>query len=597
MRRKWLSCLLLGTALVFTGCVSHGGNDQTSSSGTVDEETDTPPSSVISDGGHDGSDDDDLSSIAAARSAAPDTAVSVKGVVVRHAWAGQENPYKAAFWLADETGSIYVYGPETAQSVNEGDLLTLSGKKAFYVSERDMDAAKKIGYKGMNQIVEPTIISNDGLGNHPVPDGAVDKKSIAELARLPLTDDVTGTLHRVRAHYARQQFTGYVNYNAIDPNWVDEMLVYTASNGKDYAWTDEYDGKTVDMLISLTLAKPALGVWRISPLKIYGEVTIPQEEEVGYAAWRALNLFQNQYYSLGTTVRVPLHDSFCPDIKLALTADKSEMVTITTDENDIIVTFLADKVGEIKLTATASAGAISSSTSKTISIVAAPVIENVLTLKEAREKEDGTVVRVKATVARVTYKGSMAKQGLFLIDETSSLFCYNDVETADELSKIENGNGVILEGTMTHFRKPDSIAILDDQEYSGDHQLTNATVLLHDANVYPIASLGGVLTDKTIADIVTTLPKDNISSNAYRLEAKVIENLGGYGGHYLLQDPTDAEKSLLLYSQNGASDFKDLLHPYADKTVELIVGIQNIKPMTKGSAWRGVPLWVNAASL
>lgn len=57
--------------------------------------------------------------------------VVIRGVVVKHNYTGQTTPYITGFWIADDSGSIYIYGENSAKSVKEGNTVIVKGKKVF----------------------------------------------------------------------------------------------------------------------------------------------------------------------------------------------------------------------------------------------------------------------------------------------------------------------------------------------------------------------------------------------------------------------------------------------------------------------------------
>ena len=71
--------------------------------------------------------------------------VRVQGIVANMNYTGQSTPYVTGFWLADETGSIYIYSEQAAQQVVKGYTVTLYGTKGYYIPDTDSGAAASTG--------------------------------------------------------------------------------------------------------------------------------------------------------------------------------------------------------------------------------------------------------------------------------------------------------------------------------------------------------------------------------------------------------------------------------------------------------------------
>lgn len=63
--------------------------------------------------------------ISSIRNAEVGDSITIEGVVVKHVYTGQTTPFITGFYIADETGCIYIYGEDTANSVSVGNKLIL----------------------------------------------------------------------------------------------------------------------------------------------------------------------------------------------------------------------------------------------------------------------------------------------------------------------------------------------------------------------------------------------------------------------------------------------------------------------------------------
>jgi len=525
----------------------------------------------------------EITPISAIREMDVNAEVNVQGVVANLNYTGQSTPYVVGFWLADATGSIYIYGESVAVQVAKGNSVILSGSKAYYIPENDTGSATATGYVGMQQLVNPQLIDLEATTS-AIPETAITELTIAEISDIPLAEDITGNIYRIEGRYHRHDYTSYVNYTADDLNRVDSLLAYTQSNGKDYYWTDPYDGKTIEMLIIISLGKPGVGQWRMNPVAFFDEITVAHLQEAEYGAERALAEIAEKY-EVETTKEVTIEDELLSGLEREYTST-SPKVTISQSEGKNVLVFHVAVLGTFELTATATYQGQSASASKTI-IVQEPNDYDAITLYEAKTLEDGAVVTVQAIVACVTYKSSMTKQGLFLIDETATLFVYNGSATQANLAAVANGNKVVVTGTLTHYIKDAGNAAAEN--YAGDWQLMEVTLDNLDTNVYELPT--APIIESTIENIVATPPSTNISSLMYRVAAKVVKNASAYATSYDLVSSGDPTKKLPLYSQNSGGDFS-WLDSYVDTYVYIYVGIQNLNLRSAGSNWRGLPIKV-----
>lgn len=512
-----------------------------------------------------------------------DEIVTIRGVVVKHNYTGQSTPYITGFWVADSTGSIYIYGENVAKSVEEGNKVVVKGKKCFYIPQNDTGSAASMNYTGMMQLKEPELLENDNAKNS-IPDSVITETTIADINNIPLSTNITGNIYKVKGRYSVVNTSDFTNYYINDLNRKDSLMAYTQSNGKDYKWTNEYDGKTVEMLIIVSIAKPGVNSWRFCPVEILDDdVKVSAEEEATYAAERALDNFSDTY-NVNTTVEFSKEDQYLEGSIITISSE-SNQIEVNIVEDKISVKILASTLGKITLKASVSyEGALVEKT-KDIEIVEKDDFDTI-TISEVREKEDGEEVTIEAVVAKLTYKSSMTKQGLFLVDNTGSLFAYFGSAGASQLEEVEDGYKVVLKATVTHYIKNAENA--SNENYDGDFQLSDGEILNIDKNVYDIPL--GSYTESTIATIASTEPSNNITGNIYKVTCKVVKNTG-YSTSYSLYDLDDTTKSLPLYSQNSGNDFK-WLDEYVNQEVTMLVAVQNLNLKASGSFYRGCPIQV-----
>lgn len=512
---------------------------------------------------------------------------TIKGVVVKHNYTGQGTPYITGFWVADKTGCIYVYGEEIAKSVEVGNTVVVKGAKAYYIPDTDSGSAAATNYKGMLQLTYGTILENDGKTTGLPHSDAITTTTVAEINKIPLTTDITGNIYKVKGRWSKVTPGDYTNYYLTDLNREDQIMAYTQSNGKDYAWTDENDGKTVEMLIIVSLGKPGVGKWRMCPISFLDtEVVVSAQEEAQYAVGRLLNEFADTY-NTDTEVTFAVEDEYLAGSTRSITST-SEQITVTTGEVENTVVISASNLGKITLEASVTFDGVTATGTKEIEIVEKPKVETD-TIAEARTMADGEVVTLEAVVAKVTYKSSMTPQGLFLTDETGSMFAYFGSSEQAAIADIQDGNKVIIKGTLTHYIKNAENATAEN--YAGDFQLTEPEIIDVNTNVNEIPTTS--YTESTITEIVGTAPSTNITGLIYKVSAKVVKNETQWATSYDLVEVDGGTVYLPLYSQNSGKDFA-WLDAYANTEVTVLVGVQNLNLKSSGSYWRGCPIQIIA---
>ena len=565
MKKKLSISLLLFASLMVSSC----GNTNPSSG------TDT-----ISDSTGEGL-NVDISSI---RDMAVGVEVRVQGIVANLNYTGQSTPYVTGFWLADATGSIYVYDETVAQTLEKGNTVTMYGTKSYYIPDTDTGSAEATSYIGMQQLINPDVVSVNYTVS-PIPETAINDLTIAEITKIPLTTDITGNIYRVQGRYHRHDNISFVNYSVVDLNRVDSLLAYTQCNGKDYYWTDSYDGKTIEMIIIVSLGKPGVGMWRMNPVSFIEEISVTSLQEAEYGAQRAINEIAD-FYEVETTKEVTIEDELLSGLTRSYSSSSTKVSISQSNGNNVLV-FHADELGVFELSATATFGGQTATAIKTISI-REPNEFDAISISEAKAQPDGTTVTVQAIVARVTYKGSMAKQGMFLIDTSGTIFVYNGAATQANLANVENGNKVVVTGTIVHFIKPDLVDVAASQNFEGNLQISDVTVDNLDTNVYQLPT--DSILDGTVEGVLATPPSTNISSNIYKMTVSVSKVATQYYTNYYL-DSLSSSQQLLLYSQNNGRDY-EWLEPYLGLEIEIYVGIQELNVRSSGSVWRSCAIAV-----
>ena len=269
--------------------------------------------------------------------------VYVKGIIAFVVYGTVKN-IPVGFYLYDNTDAIYVYSNDFAKVVEAGDEVVIEGNFTSYIDEASASSAAYAGYTGARQIVPTTceVVSKE----NDLPTNFIEETSIADLCKIPVSENITSNVYKVVAKINRSQGNGFVNYYFNDLNGVDSYYAYTTANGADLEWLNEYDGEVRECIIAVQNCKLSASgnFWRIVPLQILDEVEVSDETYVEYALDRLVTQFSLEYNAVCSFDLVNT-DSILKDSKVSYTSS-SNGVTIKEVENgyNVALSFGEEKV-------------------------------------------------------------------------------------------------------------------------------------------------------------------------------------------------------------------------------------------------------------
>lgn len=404
-------------------------------------------------------------SIAQAREVADDTKVIVEGTVstITYAFGMQPN----GFYLTDSESAIYVYGSETASQVSVGNKVKVAAQKDYYVLESEQSNAQKHGYKGSNQLAQPTLLEND-KGNNTIDLSWTEETTIKEIMDTPVSSNITTNIYKVNAFVNKVEGTGFTNYYFNDLDGKTGSYAYSQCSGLDYTWLDEFHGKICTVYLSPINCKstPSEAFYRFVPIKVsYDNYSFDVATAPEFAlTYYALDQFKVNYEA-------------DPELEV-VTSVSSELLNLSnialtyssSDENVVYFETVADKVvmhtkdnGTATVTVTATYQTYSLTKTVDITVGTAQTYETI-TVAQAIASTDGTEVTVKGIVT----SSLVNKVGFYISDDTGIIAVQM---TADELAKVELGNMVVIKGTRAHNKKDTST------EITGQSNIKDATVL------------------------------------------------------------------------------------------------------------------------
>lgn len=498
--------------------------------------------------------------IGEAREAAVDSLVKVTGVVSRITFANGMKPN--GFIIVGDNSSIYVYDNQIAITVAIGNKITLLAKKTMFIASKEASSAKKFGYKGACQLIDGHLLSNDEATND-LDLSFAQEKTVKEVIETSPSANITSLIYHSNALIKRVQKEGqnFVNYYIDDLDGKTGSYVYTACDGKDFAWMDQYDGKICSVYYTALNAKStSTGVlFRFLPIKI--------EDNNNYQFDKAeAPKFAVEYYGLEQFDTVYSADP-SKEMLTSVTSDLLNFGTATlsySSNNTALAYFEKGEDGKVIFhinsgtegTATITVtGHLDGQTdfSKTMNIkITKPVdVSLAVNVKAAIDASKGTELLVKGVIG----PSLVNKNGFYLIDETGSLAVV--MNSTDEFNGLQIGQTVYIKGKRDLFAS----ARNGTPSYF-ESCMTGCQIVKNEfGNVdYSTASF---IKGKTLADLIA-LP---VADNSHTAEVYVITaglkfvSTKNYSNAYL----KDGDSEMRLYCTNAAGQYQ-WIKSYVDDT-------------------------------
>lgn len=497
--------------------------------------------------------------IGEAREAAVDSLVKVTGVVSRITFASGMKPN--GFIIVGDNSSIYVYDNQIATAVAIGNKITLLAKKTMFIASKEASSAKKFGYKGACQLVDGHLLSNDESTND-LDLSFAQEKTVKEVIETSPSANITSLIYHSNALIKRVQKEGqnFVNYYIDDLDGKTGSYVYTACDGNDFAWMDQYDGKICSVYYTALNAKStSTGVlFRFLPIKI---------EDNNYQFNKAeAPKFAVEYYGLEQFDTVYSADP-SKEMLTSVTSDLLNFGTATlsySSNNTDLAYFETGKDGKVIFhinnetegTATITVtGHLDGQTdfSKTMDIkIVKPVdVSLAVNVKAAIDASKGTELLVKGVIG----PSLVNKNGFYLIDETGSLAVV--MNSTDEFNGLQIGQTVYIKGKRDLFAS----ARNGTPSYF-ESCMTGCQIVKNEfGNVdYSTASF---IKGKTLADLIALPVTDNYhTAEVYVITAGLkFVSTKNYSNAYL----KDGDSEMRLYCTNAASQYQ-WINSYVDDT-------------------------------
>lgn len=209
-----------------------------------------------------------------------------------------------------------------------------------------------------------------------------------------------------------------------------------------------------------------------------------------------------------------------------------------------------------------------------------------VSVNDARLKADDSLVKVSGTVAKITYASGMKPNGIYLVDNTNSIYVYDS--NGSITSEVNVGNNITLYGKKTHYILEKEQTAAAKYGYKGCNQLVDCRLEKND-NKTNIVNYDWVKSS-TVKDVMNTPVSEDISTTIYKVNALIKKAPGDGFINYYIND-LDGTTGSYVYTQANGNDL-DYLEPFDGKICTVYLSAINAKSLDSGCIWRFIPVSV-----
>ena len=207
-----------------------------------------------------------------------------------------------------------------------------------------------------------------------------------------------------------------------------------------------------------------------------------------------------------------------------------------------------------------------------------------MNINNARGAANNSKVLVQGVVATITYSNGKVPSGVYLVDDTSSIYVYSP----EIAGRVEVGEEVKVAGTKTEYILESELGYAQTFGYQGSIQLDKAIFVSSlGKNKYFLKSW---IQETTMKDIMETPLTNNITTLIHKVTA-IVNKVPGTGFvNYYIND-LDNETGSYVYTLCNGSDF-NYLDAYDGKICTVYVAVHNAKSTNSGIFYRLMPIKV-----
>lgn len=208
-----------------------------------------------------------------------------------------------------------------------------------------------------------------------------------------------------------------------------------------------------------------------------------------------------------------------------------------------------------------------------------------MSIKDARNADVGTKIKVDGVVARITYAFGMKPSGFYLVDETQSIYVYD----GDAAARVKIGNKVTILGSKTYWILESEQTSAEKFGYKGCNQLESVTIKDLDTNTYDFDK--SWITESTVKDILNTPVTEDVTTTIYKVNALVKKVPDQGFTNYYIYD-IDGITGYHTYTQCNGNDFT-WLDEFDGKICTVYLSPMNAKSTSTACNFRFLPVHVS----
>ena len=200
----------------------------------------------------------------------------------------------------------------------------------------------------------------------------------------------------------------------------------------------------------------------------------------------------------------------------------------------------------------------------------------------ARNAAKESKVIVQGVVASITYANGKVPSGVYLVDNTSSIYVYGP----DVAGRVVVGEEIKVAGTRDDYILSTEISYAEQWGYQGSIQLADAIFVESiGKNREPLKSW---IQESTMKDLLETPFTNNITTMIYKVNAIVNKDpREGFTNYYI--NDLDNETGSYVYTLCNGSDFTHL-DKFDGKICTVYLALHNAKATASGAYYRLMPI-------